>query len=186
MSSPLRMPRLQRRIGVAVFVMAVGLLAAPRAQAGQPGGEHVLFTQQDAVQAFDLITGQGYQVGTATGLISGTTSVQFQFAPTGPPVGDALPIAFHNKVVITDVDGDQLFFDNDGTGTFHLGGATFLGTGGPLTGTYVLTGATGKYQNWKIGSTYEYRAIATNPPSPPTGLGTVYVRVTYHDRGERQ
>jgi hypothetical protein len=36
------------------------------------------------------------------------------------PVGDALPITFHNTVVITDIDGDQIFFDNDGTGSFHV------------------------------------------------------------------
>ncbi len=69
-----------------------------------------------------------------------------------------------------------MFFDNNGTGTFHLGlgGAVFQGTGGPLRGMYVLTGATGKYAELKIGTTLEYRAIPTNPPSPPGKLGSVY------------
>lgn len=144
----------------------------------------ILFTQQDTVQAFDLATGKGSQTGTATGIISGTTSVDFQFAPAGPPVGDVLPISFQNKVIITDIDGDQIFFDNNGTGSFHLGipGFEFKGTGGPLTGTYVVTGATGKHQGWTVGSTYKYRAIYTNPPAPPGALGNVYVAISRDKR----
>ncbi len=138
------------------------------------------FVQQDAIKAFDFGSGQGFQTGTVTGRINGTSFVAFQFTPSGPPVDDALAFTFQNKVIITDIDGDQLFFDNNGSGTFHLGilGATFKGSGGPLRGTYVLTGATGKYADLKIGTTLEYRAISTNPPSPPGGLGTVYAEVS--------
>jgi hypothetical protein len=176
------------RAAVAAFAVILSLTAPSNARAQDRRDVHILFTQQDAVQAFDLATGQGYQIGTAKGMISGTTSVQFQFAPVGPPVGDVLPIVFHSKVIVTDVDGDHIFFDNDGTGSFHLGapGAVFKGTGGPLTGTYVLTGATGKYHGWRIGSRYGYHGIATHPPSPPGGLGTVYAEVTYRDRHERR
>lgn len=172
----------------AALAIVGSLVFAPTAQAQGTRGVKTLFTQQDTVQAFDLNTGEGHQVGTATGQISGTTFVQFQFAPSGPPVGDALPITFRNKVIVTDLDGDQIFFDNDGTGTFHLGvpDAPFKGSGGPLTGTYVVTGATGKYRDWKIGSTYTYRAIATNPPTPTGTLGTVYVQITYRERDEHQ
>ena len=58
-------------------------------------------------------------------------------------------------MTITDIDGDQIFFENDGTGSFHLGipGFAFAGSGGPLRGTYVVTGATGKFSQWKVGST---------------------------------
>lgn len=168
---------------LAFTVLAV-LAPAPPAQAQEPRGVATLFTQQDTVQSFDFATGKGHQVGTATGRIAGTTSVTFQFIPTGPPAGDALPFEFHNKVVITDIDGDQLLFDNDGTGTFHLGvpGADFRGSGGPLRGTYVLTGATGKYADWKIGTTFDYKAIATNPPSPAGALGTVYVHISAREK----
>lgn len=170
---------------LASFVLSAVLLMATSARAQDPG-EHVLVTQRDTVKAFDLVTGKGSQVGTSAGFISGTTSVEFQFSPTGPPVGDALPIAFKNKVIITDLDGDQIFFDNDGTGTFHLGipGFDFRGSGGPLSGTYVVTGGTGKYQQWKVGTEYKYRAVATNPPTG--GLGTVYVEVTFRGKvGQR-
>jgi hypothetical protein len=169
---------------VATFVVASSLGVATSARADQKGVQ-LLFTQQDAVQAFDLTSGQGFQIGTAIGLISGTSYVEFQFVPAGPPSGDVLPIAFHNKVTITDIDGDQIFFDNDGTGSFHLGipGAPFKGSGGPLRGTYVVTGATGKYSNWKVGSQFGYKAIATNPPAP-NGLGNVYVEVTFRGRDD--
>jgi hypothetical protein len=177
--------RVKACAGAVVMAAAILVVTEP-ARAQEPRGVATMFTQQDAVQSFDFATGKGYQIGTATGRISGTTFVSFQFAPSGPPVGDELPITFHNEVIVTDIDGDQLFFDNDGTGTFHLGvpGASFRGSGGPLRGTYVLTGATGKYvAEWKIGTTLDYKAIATNPPSP-TGalLGTVYVQLSARDK----
>ena len=172
----------------AVAVAALILLAATVSVASEQGESiqfgHTLFTQQDAVQAFNLVTGEGFQIGTATGIISGTTFVEFQFAPAGPPVGDVLPVSFQNKVIITDIDGDQIFFDNNGTGSFHLAvpGFEFKGSGGPLTGTYVVTGGTGKYHSWTVGSTYEHRAIWTNPSSMPDTLGNVYVEIS---RGNR-
>ena len=75
------------------FVLTATLLMAAPARAQDPGG-HILVTQRDTVKAFDLVTGKGSQVGTSAGLISGTTSVEFQFSPTGPPVGDAAPAHF--------------------------------------------------------------------------------------------
>jgi hypothetical protein len=176
---------------VAAFVLLAVTVSVASAQTENPPFARALFTQQDAVQAFDLVTGKGFQIGTATGIISGTTFIEFLFTPTGPPVGDVLPISFQNKVIITDIEGDQIFFDNNGTGSFHLGvpGFEFKGFGGPLTGTYVVTGATGKYQSkylkyrrWTVGSTYRYRAIFTNPPSPPGTLGNVYVEISRDNR----
>jgi len=142
-------------------------------------GSHEVIRQQDQVQAFNVATGKGFQTGTATGPISGTTSVDFHFTIIGPPAADgALPISFANKVIITDLDGDQLFFDNDGTGEFHAGlpGDPFAGTGGPLRGTYVLTGGTGKYGGLAVGTQLAYKAIWTNPPNG--AMGTVYVELT--------
>src|SRR5688572_10930727 len=101
-----RSPRLA---GVVASLVLVGVIVAAGAAQAQDPGEHIQFTQQDEVKSFDLLTGRGYQTGTATGMISGTTFVEFQFSPSGPPSGDALPITFQNKVIITDLDGDQLF-----------------------------------------------------------------------------
>ena len=150
-------------------------------------GRRLLFAQRDEVQAFDVATGVGYQTGTTTGRVIGTSFVDFHFTITGPPGADgALPIAFNNKVIITDLDGDQLFFNNPGTGRFHVGvpGDKFVGTGGPLTGTYVLTGGTGKFATWKVGTTYDYRAIATNPPKAGA-LGNVFAQITFVDQDDQ-
>lgn len=177
--------RMSRRLVAAAAAAVLASVIAPRASAQDPRSAHVLLTHRDTVQAFDLATGQGYQTGTVTGLVNGTSFVEFQFVPAGPPAGDVLPITFRNKVIITDIDGDQLRFDNDGTGSFHLGipGSSFQGSGGPLKGTYVLTSATGKYSDWKVGMTFSYRAISTSPPNPPGALGTVYAEVSYRQTG---
>jgi hypothetical protein len=167
------------RPAVAFIVLGVVASATLRADDQE---RRLLVAQHDEVQAFDVATGKGFQTGTTTGLVLGTSYVNFQFTIVGPPGADgALPITFKNKVLITDLDGDQLFFDNNGTGRFHVGipGDTFVGTGGPLTGSYVLTGGTGKFAKWNVGSTYDYRAIATNPPNG--ALGNVHAQVTFHD-----
>ena len=94
------------------------------------------------------------------------------------PAGRALPITFSNKVIITDIDGDQLLFDNTGTGKFNIGLRAFVGTGGPLTGTYAdqrhrqVRDVEGRLDG-------DYRAIATNPPNG--ALGNVYVGRFDHD-----
>jgi hypothetical protein len=166
------------RPAAALIVLALVFSAALRAS---DGDRRLLLAQRDEVQAFDVGTGIGYQTGTTTGLVAGTSFVDFHFTITGPPGADgALPISFSNKVIITDLDGDQVFFDNKGTGFFHAGvpGDLFAGTGGPLTGTYVVTGGTGKFAKWKVGTTFDYRAIATNPPKA-NALGNVYVQVTF-------
>ena len=158
--------------GVAVLILSAMTVSVANAQ--------VLFTQHDDVRAFDITTGEGHQTGVATGRISGTTFVKFHFTITGPPdVNGALPIAFNNQVIVTDINGDQIFFNNTGTGAFHVGlpGDVFQGTGGPLTGTYVVTGGTGRYQSWTVGKSFKYSAIFTNPPLAGA-LGTVYVKVS--------
>jgi hypothetical protein len=163
------------RQAAAVIVLAIVCSTALHAD-----GQKLLFTQRDDIKAFDTTTGTGYQSGTTSGLVAGTSFVRFGFVITGSPGADGgLPVAFNNKVIITDIDGDQLFFDNNGTGVFHVGlpGDPFAGVGGPMTGTYQLTGGTGKYATWTVGATYEYRAILTNPPNG--ALGNVYAEVTY-------
>jgi len=162
-----------------LMIGLLGLVPSAWAQ-GRPA--RLLLKQQDAVQAFDFTTGRGYQIGTATGLLSGTTFVSFEFTPQAPPSASGeFPFIFTNKVVITDIDGDQIYFDNNGRGTFHLSqpGTGFIGAGGPLTGSYVVTGGTGKYgpTAWRVGTTFNYRGIATNPPTGT--LGTVYVEVSF-------
>ncbi len=165
------------RIAGIALVVALMSLNCVWAQNGSPPN-NILFTQQDQVQKFDVDfstgAGTGYQIGTAKGKISGTTSVFFSVQLLKAPPGN-LPFQFSNTVTITDLDGDQIYFLNEGTGSFHLADPNFVGSGGPLTGTYKVTGGTGKFASWHVGQTFRYRAIATNPPT--NGFGTVYVEV---------
>jgi hypothetical protein len=168
-----------RSAALVVLVLACSLVRSANAQ------KQDVIHQQDAIQAFDIATGAGYQIGTATGPVAGTTYVQFQYTITGSAGSNgALPVSFQNKVLITDIDGDQLSFDNNGTGQFHVGlpGDPFQGEGGPMTGTYVLTKGTGKYTNLPVGTQLSYKAVLTDPPRAGA-LGTVYVELVCQGPG---
>ena len=133
-------------------------------------GDNVLFSQHDNVTAFSPISGLGVQAGIVTGKVTGTSIVNFQFAATS-----ATTFSFNNKVVITDLDGDQLSIRNQGTGQFiqPIDPAVF-GFGGRLAGTYEVIGGTGKFSSW-IGMSYAYRAVMSNPVGG--GLGTVNAQI---------
>ena len=185
---------------IGVVIVLVGALS--RVQGQQTAG--LLLIQQDKVIRFNTVTGEGVQVGTATGQINGVSIVNFKFteASTGLP-----DITFDNRAGITDLDGDQIIFHNVGTGKFvvpplldkspgaalnnQIFGATPLacpgfggscsGVGGPLAGTYEVVATSGKYVNlYPIGRKYPYRGVAYNPSSPPgdpNDFGAVYVEV---------
>ena len=182
---------------LAIVIALVGLVS--RVQ-GQTAG--LLLIQQDKVIRFNTVTGEGVQVGSATGRIAGVSIVNFKFseAVTGLP-----DITFDNRAGITDLDGDQIIFHNVGTGRFvipplidetatlttQVFGATPLpcpgfggscsGVGGPLAGTYEVVATSGKYRSlYPIGRKFPYRGIAYNPSSPPgdpNDFGAVYVEV---------
>jgi hypothetical protein len=93
-------------------------------------------------------------------------------------------------VGITDIDGDQIIFENVGTGRFLFPGLSdptpsvptqvlqnLQGPlGGPLTGTYQVAATSGKYVNtYPIGLVLQYRAIAMNPNNGDPGA--TYVEV---------
>jgi hypothetical protein len=185
-------------LGILAGVIAlVGVLS--RAQ-GQTAG--LLLIQQDKVIRFNTVTGEGVQVGTATGRINGVSIVNFKFSEAATGLPD---ITFDNRAGITDLDGDQIIFHNTGTGRFvipplidktgtltnQVFGATPLpcpgfggscsGVGGPLAGTYEVVATSGKYVDlYPIGTKFPYRGIAYNPSSPPgdpNDFGAVYVEV---------
>src|SRR5262245_15798009 len=187
-------------LAVGAIVATVVCFGAAPAFA-QPGGlfqkPHVLFIQQDKVVTFDVTPpnaeqplggGIGSQVGTATGAINGTSVLNFKFTFTSNPFQLPLTISFDNRAGITDTDGDQIIFRYTGTGLFNLplvdptvGGFPGLapfqvfgnGIGGPLSGTYEVVAASGKYAaKFKVGQTFPVREIAYNPASPPTPPGT--------------
>lgn len=179
-----------------LVVLGLGPMRDVKAESSRRG-EHspgVSFTQRDKVLEFNAPPagdGTGRQVGTVTGRINGqtiegTSIVKFQFfidSNQNDPNGTS--ISFENAVLLIDVDGDQIVFENVGVGLFvpPLAPDVF-GIGGPLRGTYEVIDANGKYSDLKDLSrrarTFCYRAVASNPPGDPAdpkNLGTVFVKV---------
>lgn len=177
-----------------LFGAGLGLLAVPAAEA-QFGGEDVLspraargttptgtpllFTQRDNVLSFNA-NGTGVRVGTCTGLLNGQITTNFNFAATPPPAFSATDYA-----LFSDFDGDQIVFTTTQSGRFLFSLAPDSpappvgGVGGPYTGVYTVTKASGKYAAL-VGRKFPCRGIAMNPAAP--GLsGTVLVEV-YSDR----
>jgi hypothetical protein len=157
-------------------------LAKTQAKAAAPAGENqagrpeILFVHRDTVIAFDPVTGLGTHLGTCDGKIQGTTIVNFQFIPLSQT-----EIRFDNRVLITDLDGDQILFRQVGAGRFitplsdsSVVGKAIMGVGGPLGGTYECTQASGKW-GFLVGRKFGHRTTATNPAAP--GPGCVYVEV---------
>jgi hypothetical protein len=156
----------------------IGLSGASpmRAQELRP---QILFIQQDKVITFDFATGNGVESGTATGSINGVTLTNFSFTITTFP-----NFKFNDQVGITDIDGDQIIFENVGTGSFIFPGLQAPGippvlysTAGPLVGTYVVAATSGKFvRAYPIELVLQYRAIAMNP-NTPGAVGSTYVEV---------
>ena len=141
-------------------------------------GLQLFFAQRDTVINFDGNTGIGTHIGTVEGAIVGTSITNFQFIPTSQTT-----IKFDNRVMITDIDGDQIIFAYVGTGRFivpppvdttsPLG--SLLSLGGPLVATYTALQGTGKYA-FLVGRKFPVKCVATNAVKPSAGiLGNVYL-----------
>ena len=93
----------------AIGAALIGLGAVVSTQAGSlPQKPHVIFVQRDRVVTFDLTAptvdqplggGIGAQVGTATGVINGTTALNFKYTFTSNPFVRPLTFTFDNRVV---------------------------------------------------------------------------------------
>jgi hypothetical protein len=173
----------QRRKFLAATLGILGLAKVPAKAAegdGNPaGGPDILFVHRDLVVDFNPGTGLGTHLGTADGRITGTTIVNFQFTPVSQT-----DITFDNRVLITDLEGDQVLFKQTGAGRFitplsekSING-NLMGTGGPLAGVYECVQASGKW-SFLVGRKFSHRTIATNPSKALPGC--VYVEV-YNDR----
>ncbi len=138
--------------------------------------DHIFFAQRDTIINFQLDKGLGTQIGTVEGHVTGTSIVNFQFTPTSPTEN-----TFENRVLITDLDGDQMLFKNPGRTKF-LASLTdpssplgnLMGLDAVLTGTYLCLKASGKWQHL-VGRTFPYRATGAISTTP--GPGQVYVEV---------
>lgn len=143
-------------------------------------GLQLFFAHRDNVITFDTNTGIGCHVGTVEGAITGTAITNFQFIPTSQTT-----IRFDNRVLISDIDGDQIIFSHVGTGRFivppPLDTTSPLGNlmslGGPLVGTYTALHGTGKYA-FLVGRKFPVKMMASNAARPSAGvLGNVYAEV---------
>jgi hypothetical protein len=189
----LRFRALMLTVAAALLLTIIPAGAQPGGKDDDERGEHakLLLVEHDKVVAFDPATGLGAQTGVATGKINGVSIVNFQFTITAFP-----SFSFKNRAGITDLDGDQIIFKNEGTGRFVIPGLNdptltpvtppfqvfSNGLGGPLVGTYEVVATSGKFvAKYPIGKTYPYRAVAFNPsvpPSAPGTLGSVYIEVS--------
>lgn len=171
----------QRRKFLATTLGLLGIAKAPALadEEKNADGPDILFVHRDIVVDFNPGTGLGTHLGTCQGRITGTTIVNFQFTPVSQT-----DITFDNRVLITDLDGEQILFKQTGGGRFitplrdtSING-NLMGTGGPLSGIYECTQASGKW-GFLVGRKFSHRTIATNPSKPLPGC--VYVEV-YNDR----
>jgi len=176
---------MQNRRNVLAGILTMGGITAASASAHddlQPqavfnSGLQLFFAQRDTVITFDGNTGIGSHIGTVEGAITGTSITNFQFIPTSQTT-----IKFDNRVLISDIDGDQIIFSHVGTGRFivpppadtssPLG--NLMSLGGPLVGTYTALQATGKYA-FLVGRKFPCKMVASNVTKPSSGaLGNVY------------
>ena len=151
---------------------------------------NILFVLQDKVTRFDIPSGLGLQVGTATGKINGVSITTFKFDFSLFPA-----FTFNNRAGITDTDGDQIIFKVLGTGRFVLPlvdptvpgdpsappTQVLGGTGGPVSGTYEVIATSGKYsRSFSLGQKFPFKAVGYNPNPVSAGtdpFGTSYVEV---------
>ncbi len=174
------------RRSILAGLLGLGGLAAVAKGANDRGegffnkGLPLFFSQRDTILSFDYNTGLGTHIGTVEGAIAGTSITNFQFTPTSQ-VG----VKLTSRVLITDISGDQLIFSNTGSGKYivpliadnasSLGNLLFLG--GPLTGTYTVLIATGKYAAL-VGRKFACKMTTANASRPSVSLlGNVYLEV---------
>ena len=143
-------------------------------------GLQLFFAQRDTVVSFNGSNGLGTQLGTTEGVIAGTSITNFQFIPL-----DATHIKFDNRCLVTDIDGDSVIFDVNGTGVFLFPNPSdpnnplgnLMALGGPLRATYTAIVTTGKY-GFLQGRKFPAKFAAANAVNGSPGvLGSVYVEV---------
>jgi len=146
----------------------------------------LFFKYRDTVINFNGSTGVGDHCGTVEGEIQGTSVTNFQFIPTSQTT-----IQYNNRMLITDLDGNQMIFQVQGTGIFIVPPPTdssstlgnLMALGGPLVATATVTVATGIYE-FLLGSKFPVKMAACNVTNPSTGvLGNVYGEVYVNSVG---
>ena len=175
----------QRRSFFKGLLGAVGISAIAKADERpqvvyRNTGLQLFFAFRDTVVNFNGSTGVGDHCGTVEGGITGTSITNFQFIPTSQTT-----IKYDNRMLISDLEGDQIIFQVVGTGSFIIPPPTdpssplgnLFALGGPLTATCTVTVATGKFL-FLVGRKFPCKMIASNVTNPSAGvLGNVYGEV---------
>jgi hypothetical protein len=155
----------------------------------------ILFIQQDIVTVFAVPPAFGVRVGTVTGAINGTVTMNTQLTPAPPGAS----FTADDRALVVDTDGDQILFKVVGSGTFiqaltdppndpppdrprdfiaPVPWPAPLNLGGHFTATYSVMQGTGKYAN--LSGAFDAVGVAVLPshqadPTKPQGIAFVTV-----------
>jgi hypothetical protein len=153
----------------------------------QPGGQNppkqdgpILFTQLDTVTTFSPPGQLGVRVGTVSGAINGTVTINSTFDPTIPPP----QFQSNGQALVIDTDGDQILFQVAFRGQF-TNALTVPPPGTPpdlakvagsFTAVYTASNATGKYVPI-IGQAFDGVGVAVLPAQNPA-IGAAFSQFT--------
>ena len=146
----------------------------------QSGGGPPLFTQLDMVTTFAPPGQLGVRVGTVTGGINGTITINSTFDPAVQPPS----FKSTGQALLVDTDGDQLLLEVAFSGTFIAPLTApppntppdLVKVGGSFTAVYTAGSGTGKYASI-AGRIFNGIGVAVLPAQNPA-LGTVFSQFT--------
>jgi hypothetical protein len=144
--------------------------ANPPAGGSQTQTGPPLFTQLDVVTTFAPPGQLGVRVGTVTGQINGSITINSTFDPTVQPPN----FKANGQALIVDTNGDQILLDVAFSGTFIQPltvpppGAPpdIVKVGGSFTAVYTATSGTGKYSSI-TGQKFNGIGVAVLPAANP-------------------
>jgi hypothetical protein len=139
----------------------------------------VLFTQLDMVTTFAPPGQLGVRVGTVTGAINGTITINSTFDPAVPPPN----FKADGSALLVDTDGDQILFHVAFNGQFFkpltvpppATPPDVLKIGGSFTTVYTANDATGKFAPLK-GQAFKGIGVAVLPAQNPS-LGAAFTQI---------
>lgn len=143
------------------------------------GDGPVLFTQLDMVTTFAPPGQLGVRVGTVTGNINGTITINSTFDPTIPPPA----FKSDGSALLVDTDGDQILFQVAFNGQFlqpltvqpPATPPDLVKVGGAFTAVYTANNGTGKYASIK-GQAFRGIGVAVLPAQNPS-LGAAFTQI---------
>ena len=175
----------EKTLTLFALIAALGTPFIARAQSEDR--PDLLFVQRDRAPEFVLdfaanspvpVGGHGIEVGTHREPLRAPPSPISSSGASAWTIALASPTSMANRIILAPIA------DPTSAADFQVYGAT--GSGIVLTGTYQVVATTGKYvSRYRIGQTFRFKSIATNPSFPPASApapgsivpGTEYVEV---------